>query len=138
MIDKLYPKKRKTSNSKCPQCGCEINIHSSFESALSGQFDNPNEGSWSYTSFSPVRKADLLTDVCVPGAQAIITSLLLFPLACGSVVFFGYDWNYAFPISAIVMMGAWIKGVNRLEMERGENRQFSYSSEVSVLRFWRK
>ena len=126
MENKLYPTKKKKTSSKCPNCGFQISIHSTFESALSGKFDNPNEGAWSANSFSPLRKADLLSDVCVPGAQAGITALLLFPVAWGAVVFIGFDWMWAFSVSAVVLAGTWIRGINRLEMERGESREFSY------------
>lgn len=126
MQEKLYPTKRKNQNSKCPNCGCEISYHSTFENALSGQFDNPDGGAWSFTSFLPIREANIISDVAVPGTQAFISAVLSLPLLASAKIYFEFDWKYAWSISALVMGAYWIKGIRRLEMERGESKEFSY------------
>lgn len=126
MTNKVYPTKRKKQNSECPNCGCQISYHSTFENALSGKFDNPDGGAWSVTSFLPTRKADLISDVAVPGAQALITAVLSLPLSAAAAILFEHEWYYSFSIAALVMGASWIKGIRRLELERGESKEFSY------------
>ncbi len=126
MIEKVYPTNRKKTKSECPNCGCEISYHSTFESVLSGKFDNPGGGAWSVNSFSPIRKADLTSDVAVPAVQALISSALSLPASSLVLVYLEYEWYFSFPLGALVMGAYWIKGVRRLELERGESREFSY------------
>jgi len=131
MHKKLYPTNKKKQNNKCPNCGLEFHRHSTFESVLAGQFDNPGDGAWSVNSFTPTRKADFVSDVCVPAAQAFISALLVVPPISSVLRSFGYDWYLSFPLSALVLGAYWFRGVRQLEKERGVSQEFNYDPSPS-------
>lgn len=126
MKKKLYTPKPKTQNDICVNCGFKITRHSVFHSVMSGGFDNPDDGAWTAVSFVPSRKADLISDVAVPAAQALISSsVTAIPAIC--VAYYArWEWYGPAAVATVTVVVQWFSALKRSEQERGSTEEFSY------------
>lgn len=126
MKKKLYTPNLKTQNDTCVNCGFKITRHSVFHSVMSGDFNNPGDGAWTAVSFVPARKADLVSDVAVPAAQALISSLVAAIPAICVAYYARWEWYAPAAVATATVVAQWFSALKRSEQERGSTEEFSY------------
>lgn len=127
MQEKLYSHRPKKSNSSCPSCGFHISHSSTFESVLSGQFDNTRNGGYTALRSTPVRASTIESDVLVPLAQSVVWSIVSILPAISISYVMRYEWYFPLAVGSASLLVSWLSAVRKSESSLVTVEEFSYS-----------
>lgn len=128
MANKLYPTKTRRSKSNCPRCGFEIAAKHSFETILSGQFANEQNGDYEAVRETPSRTYSVEADLLVPVGQALVTGLIAVLPASAVSFYFSAGWYPVLVVFSAATSLSWARCLDIARSSAMVTETFSYNA----------
>lgn len=112
MRKKLYPKKQNHTSRVCRSCGLDVYKSSTFEAVIDAARSDGFQGGFTAYRTTPVRSLELVADVAVPAAQALITSVVTTIPAIAVAMIFRWEYYTPAAVGAVSIMVSWFKALS--------------------------